>query len=232
MVEDIDEAAVYGSPMYRLLEEIFGAERPASEESVSSDDGHDEAANPAADESAAAAQPPVAAESTDGGERNNVADFDRAWRLFGKAETDARAVLAVLTRIHGESMDAWWPLVRATLPPGEVIPSVRRVHARRSTATNARISSYRSLSLSLETSASPFLGFESFFTCAAVRLLAVPQSSLFAWRDSTAAFLPASSDSSPRCGKTRRGEGKRGSEGRGERGGQGEKTRRRKRQRR
>lgn len=121
MVEDMDEAAVYGSPMYHLLEEIFStAAGPASEESDSSDDREADT-NPATDEAtAAAAQPPTAAGATNGVETDNVADFDRAWELFGKGEMDARAVLAVLTRIHGESMDVWWPLVRAALPLGEV----------------------------------------------------------------------------------------------------------------
>eukprot|EP00903_Cladosiphon_okamuranus_P006797 g6625.t1 len=119
MVEHMDEAAMYGSPMYHILEEIFSTERLASEESDPSDDGQEDA-NPATDETtrAAGAQPPMTPEATDGG-KGKVPDFEGAWELFGKGKIDARAVLAVLTRIHGESMDAWWPLIRAALPPGE-----------------------------------------------------------------------------------------------------------------
>lgn len=125
MVEDMDEAAVYGSTMYHLLEEIFSVGRPANgEESELSDNGQEDE-KPADDEAKAAAaqqQPTAAAEGTAGGGEadNSIIDPDRAWELFGRGEMDARRVLAVLTRIHGEATNAWWPFVRAALPPGEV----------------------------------------------------------------------------------------------------------------
>lgn len=122
MVEDMDEAAVYGSPMYHLLEDVFSVGRPGDEESESSDGGLEDA-SPAADATEFAAQPPIAAEATDGDEADSIVDFDRAWEMFGKDEVGARTVLAVLARIHGENMDARWPFVRAALPPTEVSSS-------------------------------------------------------------------------------------------------------------
>lgn len=127
MVEDMDEAAVYGSPLYHLLEEVFSAGRPANE-SDSSDNGRGDAI-PATDEANAGAQPQMAAEGVAESVTNMMVDFDRAWRLFGKGEMDAGRVLAVLTRIHGKRMDAWWPFVRAALPASEVSSPIAQVHA-------------------------------------------------------------------------------------------------------
>lgn len=119
----MDEAAVYGSTMHHLLEEVLSVGRAVSGESDTSDPGRKDA-NPAYQEVEASAQPPAAAETAAGGETRTILDFDRAWELFGKGEMDARSVLAVLTRIHGDRTQAWWPLVRVALPPGEVSSAV------------------------------------------------------------------------------------------------------------
>ncbi len=114
MVEDMDEAAVYGSPMYRLLQDPFG---------IGSSDG-EESESPEDEEMAAGPQPAIKAETTEegteGSEDDATVDFHRTWELYGRGEVDARRVLAVLTRIHGERLGAWWPLVLAALPPHEV----------------------------------------------------------------------------------------------------------------
>lgn len=129
MVEGMDEAAVYGSPMYHLLEEEFSTGRPASEDSELSDSRREDA-KPATGEAKTTASKPAAADGgTAGDETDDNVDFDRAWELFGNGEIDARRVLAVLTRIHGEGTNDWWPLVRAAIPPGKVSSSLAREYA-------------------------------------------------------------------------------------------------------
>lgn len=122
MVEDMDEAAVYGSPMYRVLENAFGIGRSESEEGGSSADEEKVAGQHK--EKVAGQQPTVEADTIEDGpedsEANGTADFHRTLGQYRRGEVDARRVLAVLTRIHGEGLSAWWPLVLAALPPHEV----------------------------------------------------------------------------------------------------------------
>lgn len=116
MVEDMDEAAVYGSPMYRLLEEVESTARPASRESEMSDGREDDAV----DEATARTKQAIAAEGTVDCNADSIINLDREWELFRNGKTDARSVLAVLVHIYGDETNAWWPLVLATLPSREV----------------------------------------------------------------------------------------------------------------
>lgn len=219
MVDDMDEAAVYGSPMYHLLEEVFSIGGPGSGGSDSSDSGQEDA-SPATDETKPAAQPPIAAEGTDGGEAGSTVDFDRAWELFGRGEMDARTVLGVLARIHGEDMGDRWPLVRAALPPGHVSSSLYGTTSacmkyRPTHQTSSRIPT------ALDTQCFTFADIRGDFP----RSFVVPPSGVLSSYDRQLCldyYVPAPSGPSLRRGKTRRGEGKSGgSRGHSERGCQG-----------
>lgn len=137
MVEDMDEAAVYGSPMYRLLDDAFNGEKPESEESELSDIAQGQTP-PSADEAKTAAQLPMSKSLTDetaeegatGGEADATIDFDRAWELYRRGEMSAGRVLAVLKHIHGEVLGASWPLVLSALPSDEVSPLIHSTRTR------------------------------------------------------------------------------------------------------
>lgn len=130
MVEDMDEEAVYGSPMYRLIDDAIHAEPSEGEESELSDVAREETP-PTAGGGESEAQlrkfeslfSDEAAEkgATIDGEMDTTSiDFGSAWELYRRGDMGAGGVLAVLTRIHGAMPDAAWPLVVSALPSDEV----------------------------------------------------------------------------------------------------------------
>ncbi|CAM9504620.1 unnamed protein product [Ectocarpus sp. 4 AP-2014] len=124
IVEEMDESATYGSPMYSLLEDALNAVEAQSdgsesfgsyarEERGAQDEARDVAQAPTAER-------PATGEFTrnevNGGGTDDTLDFDTAWELYAGGNIGAHDVLAVLTRIHGEGLDASWSRVLAALP--------------------------------------------------------------------------------------------------------------------
>ncbi|CAM9248693.1 unnamed protein product [Ectocarpus sp. 6 AP-2014] len=124
IVEEMDESATYGSPMYRLLEDALNAVEAQSDgsEPFGSDSREEGGAQDEAKDVAQAptAERPTTGESTrhevNGGGTNDTLEFDTAWELYAGGKLGAHDILAVLTRIHGEGLDASWPRVLAALP--------------------------------------------------------------------------------------------------------------------
>ncbi|CAM9586622.1 unnamed protein product [Ectocarpus sp. 12 AP-2014] len=124
IVEEMDESASYGSPMYRLLDDALNAVETQSDgsEPFGSDSREEGGAQ---DEAKDVAQAPTAVPSTtgestqnevNGGGTDDTLEFDRAWELYAGGKVGAHDVLAVLTRTHGEGLDASWSRVLAALP--------------------------------------------------------------------------------------------------------------------
>lgn len=129
MVEDMDEAAAYGSPVYRLLHDAINAEPSDSEESEMSDTaGGGRTPDIVEAETATEQLPTLEAVSSErveeggptSGEAGTSVDFGSAWELYRGGEMGAGGVLALLTRIHGEALGASWPMIVSALPSGEV----------------------------------------------------------------------------------------------------------------
>lgn len=55
-----------------------------------------------------------------GTSESDADNLGRAWSLYGEGGVDARGVLSVLLRVHGEDLRAVWPQVLASLPTNEV----------------------------------------------------------------------------------------------------------------
>lgn len=136
MVEDMDEAAVYGSPMYRLLDNSLIVEPPEREETELSDIARGDTP-PTANEATTTAKMRTFESSCDetaevgatGCETGGSIDFGSAWERYRRGEIGSGRVLAVLTRIHGDALGATWPLVVSALPSDEVsLPCIARVH--------------------------------------------------------------------------------------------------------
>ncbi|CAM9765995.1 unnamed protein product, partial [Ectocarpus fasciculatus] len=128
MVEEMNESARYGSPMYRLLEDALNAVGVQSDESESFGTDSREERRGAQDGAKDVAQAPTAEPLTIGGTTPNEAnggrtddtfEFETAWELYAGGKVGAHDILAFLTRIHGERLDASWPLVLAALPSDE-----------------------------------------------------------------------------------------------------------------
>lgn len=121
MVEDMDESAMYGSPMYRLLEEALNAVEAQSDSDSREDGGAQDGAKDVA--RAPTAEPPTTGETirneVNSGGTDDTLEFETAWELYSGGKVGPHDVLAVLTRIHGEGLDASWPLVLAALPSDE-----------------------------------------------------------------------------------------------------------------
>lgn len=140
----MDEAAIYGSPTYRLLRDAFDFERPAGDGSDSdlSDDAAEQEiivplaaadvtngtateqdVRPSIAERPAPLEKRTADMEIDGRSgsicNSNINDFERAWKLYQHGKMDARGVLEVMRLIHGDRLDEWWPLMLAALPPDE-----------------------------------------------------------------------------------------------------------------
>ncbi|CAB1119705.1 unnamed protein product [Ectocarpus sp. CCAP 1310/34] len=127
IVEEMDESATYGSPMYRLLEDALNAVEAQSDgsEPFGSDSREEGGAQDEATDVAQAsiAERPTTGDSTrnkvNGGGTDDTLEFDTAWELYAGGKVGAYDVLAVLTRTHGEGLDASWSRMLAALPSND-----------------------------------------------------------------------------------------------------------------